>query len=47
MYTSIGLWIAYAIGTFVMSMHYKRQNRLIDEGEILAIQGVEGFRYAP
>jgi hypothetical protein len=37
----------YTVGTFGMSMYLRRQNRLADEGQISALEGVEGFRYAP
>jgi hypothetical protein len=40
--------LAYTIGTFLMSMYFKRQNRLADEGKIPDnLEGVPGFRYAP
>lgn len=47
MWTTISLQLATCIMTFFMSMYLKRQNKLADEGKILALEGVEGFRYAP
>ncbi|PGH23922.1 hypothetical protein AJ80_01984 [Polytolypa hystricis UAMH7299] len=46
MWTTIALQIMYTIVTFAMSMYFKRQNRLADEGKLPALEGVEGFRYA-
>lgn len=37
----------YSVATFGFSMYLKRQNRLADEGKRPALEGVEGFRYAP
>jgi hypothetical protein len=37
----------YSIVTIRMSMYFKRQNKLADEGKLSALEGVEGFRYAP
>lgn len=46
MWTTIGMILAYACITFSMSMYFKKQNRLADEGKRPALEGVEGFRYA-
>jgi hypothetical protein len=47
MWATIAMQIMYSIVTFCMSMYFKRQNRLADEGKKPALEGVEGFRYAP
>jgi hypothetical protein len=47
MWATISMLILYSIATFVMSMYLKRQNKLADEGKRPALEGVEGFRYAP
>lgn len=47
MWATISMQILYSILTLCMSMHFKRMNRLADEGKKLALEGVEGFRYAP
>ncbi|KIV96769.1 hypothetical protein PV10_00590 [Exophiala mesophila] len=47
MWTTISLQIMTGIITFITSMWLKRQNRLADEGKRPALEGVEGFRYAP
>lgn len=47
MWTTITLQILYCIVTISLSMYFKRQNRLADEGKRPALEGVEGFRYAP
>lgn len=47
MWATISMQILYSIVTFCMSMYFKRMNRLADEGKRPALEGVEGFRYAP
>ncbi|KIW71551.1 hypothetical protein PV04_03705 [Phialophora macrospora] len=47
MWSTIALQMLYSVLTFGMSMYLKRQNRLADEGKRPALEGVEGFRYAP
>lgn len=47
MWTTIGLQMLYSIATICMSMHFRRMNRLADEGKKTSLEGVEGFRYAP
>ncbi|RVX74793.1 hypothetical protein B0A52_01070 [Exophiala mesophila] len=47
MWTTISLQIMTGVITFITSMWLKRQNRLADEGKRPALEGVEGFRYAP
>ncbi|KAF2678947.1 MFS general substrate transporter [Lentithecium fluviatile CBS 122367] len=47
MWATISMQILYSIVTFCMSTYFKRQNRLADEGKKPALEGVEGFRYAP
>jgi hypothetical protein len=47
MWATIAMQVAYSVGTFAMSMYLKRKNREVDEGKIAALEGVEGFRYAP
>lgn len=47
MWTTICLQILYCVVTFTLSMYFKRQNKLADEGKNPALEGVEGFRYAP
>ena len=47
MWTTIGLQIAYIISTFALSMHFKRENKLADEGKKPTLENVEGFRFAP
>lgn len=46
MWTTVVMILAYACITFSMSMYFKKQNRLADEGKRPALEGVEGFRYA-
>lgn len=46
MWSTIAMITVYAIATFSMSMYFKRENRLADEGKRPALEGVEGFRYA-
>lgn len=46
MLATIGMISVYIVATFCMSMYFKRQNRLADEGKRPALEGVEGFRYA-
>ncbi|EXJ63060.1 hypothetical protein A1O7_03505 [Cladophialophora yegresii CBS 114405] len=47
MWSTIAMQILYSAVTLGMSMYLKRQNRLADEGKRPALEGVEGFRYAP
>ncbi|KAL3466756.1 major facilitator superfamily domain-containing protein [Aspergillus heterothallicus] len=47
MWSTIAMQMLYTVGTFGMSMYLRRQNRLADEGRVSALEGVEGFRYAP
>jgi nicotinamide riboside transporter PnuC len=47
MWATISMQLLYSIITFVMSMLFKRWNRLANEGKKPALEGVEGFRYAP
>lgn len=47
MWTTIAMQVAYSIGTYAMSMYLKRKNKQVDEGKVTALEGVEGFRYAP
>lgn len=48
MWATIAMQFLYLFGTFAMSMHFKRQNRLADEGLIEdKLEGMPGFRYAP
>jgi hypothetical protein len=47
MWTTIVLQLLVCVVTFATSMYLKRQNRLADEGKRPALEGVEGFRYAP
>jgi hypothetical protein len=47
MWSTIAMQILYCIATIALSMHLKRENRLADEGKRPALEGVEGFRYAP
>ena len=47
MWATIAMQMLYSIVTFCLSMHFKRQNRLAEEGKKPALEGVEGFRYAP
>ncbi|KAF2631009.1 pantothenate transporter [Macroventuria anomochaeta] len=47
MWATIAMQILYSIVTICMSMYFKRQNKLADEGKKPALEGVEGFRYAP
>lgn len=47
MWATIAMEIVYIIVTFSMSMYLRKQNKLADEGKRPALEGVEGFRYAP
>ena len=47
MWATIGMQFLYCIITLCMSMYFRRQNRLADEGKRPTLEGVEGFRYAP
>lgn len=47
MWATIAMQIVYSIATLCMSMYLKRMNMLADEGSKPALEGVEGFRYAP
>jgi MFS family permease len=47
MWATIAMQMIYSVATLCMSMYLKRLNRLADEGSRPALEGVEGFRYAP
>ncbi|KAF2129232.1 retrograde regulation protein 2 [Dothidotthia symphoricarpi CBS 119687] len=47
MWATISMQMVYSTLTLSMSMHFKRMNKLADEGKKPALEGVEGFRYAP
>lgn len=47
MWATIAMQLVYSVITLVMSMLFKKWNRLADEGRRPALEGVEGFRYAP
>ncbi|OAL54562.1 MFS general substrate transporter [Pyrenochaeta sp. DS3sAY3a] len=47
MWATISMQFLYSIVTLCLSFHFKRLNRLADEGKRPALEGVEGFRYAP
>ncbi|EON68750.1 hypothetical protein W97_08008 [Coniosporium apollinis CBS 100218] len=47
MWSTICMQLLYSLLTFSMSMYFKKQNKLADEGKKPALEGVEGFRYAP
>lgn len=47
MWATIAMQMVYSIVTLCMSAYLKRMNRLADEGSRPALEGVEGFRYAP
>jgi hypothetical protein len=47
MWATIAMQILYSVVTICMSMHFRRMNRLADEGKKTMLEGVEGFRYAP
>lgn len=47
MWSTIAMQALCLIVSFLTSMHLKRLNRLADEGKISALEGVEGFKYAP
>ncbi|KAL5472872.1 hypothetical protein PMIN07_000293 [Paraphaeosphaeria minitans] len=47
MWATIALQMLYSVVTICMSMHFKRMNRLADEGKRTSLEGVKGFRYAP
>lgn len=47
MWTTIAMEFVYIGVTFTMSMYLRKQNKLADEGKRPALEGVEGFRYAP
>ncbi|KAI8942847.1 hypothetical protein NX059_000887 [Plenodomus lindquistii] len=47
MWATIAMQILYSLITLAMSWHLKRQNKLADAGLKPALEGVEGFRYAP
>ncbi|KAF2750122.1 MFS general substrate transporter [Sporormia fimetaria CBS 119925] len=46
-WATIGMQFAYCVITLSLSMWFRRQNRLADEGKKAVLEGVEGFRYAP
>ncbi|KAH7069168.1 retrograde regulation protein 2 [Paraphoma chrysanthemicola] len=47
MWATISMQIVYSIVTICLSMYFKRQNKLADQGSRPALEEVEGFRYAP
>ena len=47
MWTTIALLLIYCCIVIGLSMHFKKLNRLADAGERPALEGEEGFRYAP
>ena len=47
MWTTISLLLLHCAITFSLSMYFKKQNRLADEGKKPVLEKVEGFRYAP
>lgn len=47
MWATISMQMLYSLLTIAMSMYMKRENRLADEGKRPALEGAEGFRYAP
>ncbi|KAH7398589.1 major facilitator superfamily domain-containing protein [Pyrenochaeta sp. MPI-SDFR-AT-0127] len=47
MWATIAMQILFVAVTLGMSMHFRRLNKLADEGKRPALEGVEGFRYAP
>ncbi|KAF2753513.1 retrograde regulation protein 2 [Pseudovirgaria hyperparasitica] len=47
MWATIAMQLFYTLVTVCMSLYLKRQNRLADEGKGPALEGIEGFRYAP
>jgi hypothetical protein len=47
MWATIAMQCLYSIVTVCMSMYLKRMNKLADQGDRPALEGVEGFRYAP
>ncbi|KAH4106416.1 hypothetical protein HBI81_157050 [Parastagonospora nodorum] len=47
MWATVAMQCVYSIVTFCMSMYLKRLNKMADRGSRPALEGVEGFRYAP
>lgn len=47
MWTTIGLQVLFIVVTFSLSMYFRRMNQLAGQGKVRALEGVEGFRYAP
>jgi hypothetical protein len=47
MWATISMQMLYSIITFCLSMYSKKQNKLAAGGKRPALEGVEGFRYAP
>lgn len=47
MWSTIAMQFLFIAITFSLSMYFKRQNRLADQGEESRLEDVEGFRYAP
>lgn len=47
MWATISMQMLYSTVTILLSIYLRRQNRLADEGKRPALEGVEGFRYAP
>lgn len=46
MWATIAMQFVYILITFSLSMFFKKQNKLADQGSKI-LEGVEGFRYAP
>ncbi|KAJ5960049.1 uncharacterized protein N7479_007199 [Penicillium vulpinum] len=47
MWATIAMQMLYILVTLGFSFYLNRQNRLVEEGKRDALEGVEGFRYAP
>ena len=47
MWSTIAMQLVYSAITLSLSFHFRRLNRLADEGKRPALERVEGFRYAP
>jgi hypothetical protein len=47
MWATIAMQFLYSVVTVCMSKYLERMNKLADQGSRPALEGVEGFRYAP
>ncbi|KPI44191.1 putative transporter [Cyphellophora attinorum] len=47
MWTTIAFQLASCMIIFVASMHFRRQNRLLEQGKVAMLEGVPGFKYVP